>query len=104
MVEKNKVILDEQYNLFKAKDSSFYIYIWNYGDGYLEEGKYDRLCFTEIKSNKKCIEKDKVMSIMYSLNEEEIRIGNSAYIKDKNGSFIKKDKDANTTITVVPNA
>ncbi|HCR3454596.1 TPA: DUF943 family protein, partial [Proteus mirabilis] len=62
------------------------------------------LCFTEIKSNKKCIEKDKVMSIMYSLNEEEIRIGNSAYIKDKNGSFIKKDKDANTTITVVPNA
>ncbi|HGN1107325.1 TPA: DUF943 family protein [Proteus mirabilis] len=104
MVEKNKVILDEQYNLFKAKDSSFYIYIWNYGDGYLEEGKYDRLCFTEIKSNKKCIEKDKVMSIMYSLNEEEIRIGNSAYIKDKNGSFIKKDKDTNTTITVVPNA
>ncbi|HIH5872579.1 TPA: DUF943 family protein, partial [Proteus mirabilis] len=60
--------------------------------------------FTEIKSNKKCIEKDKVMSIMYSLNEEEIRIGNSAYIKDKNGSFIKKDKDTNTTITVVPNA
>ncbi|HCR4049886.1 TPA: DUF943 family protein, partial [Proteus mirabilis] len=53
---------------------------------------------------KKCIEKDKVMSIMYSLNEEEIRIGNSAYIKDKNGSFIKKDKDTNTTITVVPNA
>ncbi len=104
MVEKNKVILDEQYNLFKAKDSSFYIYIWNYGDGYLEEGKYDRLCFTEIKSNKKCIEKDKVMSIMYSLNEEEIRRGNSAYIKDKNGSFIKKDKDTNTTITVVPNA
>ncbi|MDF7480384.1 DUF943 family protein, partial [Proteus mirabilis] len=44
--KKNKVILDEQYNLFKAKDSSFYIYIWNYGDGYLEEGKYDRLCFT----------------------------------------------------------
>ncbi len=25
--KKNKVILDEQYNLFKAKDSSFYIYI-----------------------------------------------------------------------------
>ncbi|UXJ01280.1 hypothetical protein N6W67_03425 [Proteus mirabilis] len=41
------------------------------------------------------------MSIMYSLNEEEIRIGNSAYIKDKNSSFIKKDKDANTTITAI---
>ncbi|HDT3001218.1 TPA: DUF943 family protein [Proteus mirabilis] len=102
--KKNKVILDEQYNLFKAKDSSFYIYIWNYGDGYLEEGKYDRLCFTEIKSNKRCIEKDNLMLIKNYLNEEEIRIGNSAYIKDKNGSFIKKDKDANTTITVVPNA
>lgn len=44
------------------------------------------------------------MLIKNYLNEEEVRIGNSVYIKDKNGSFIKKDKDANTTITVVPNA
>ncbi|EML3440369.1 DUF943 family protein [Proteus mirabilis] len=102
--KNNQDVLDKKYDLFKNKNSLFLISIWNYGDGYLEEGKYDRLCFTEIKSNKKCIEKDKVMSIMYSLNEEKIRIGNSAYIKDKNGSFIKKDKDANTTITVVPNA
>ncbi|WP_252120247.1 DUF943 family protein [Erwinia tracheiphila] len=41
---------------------------WNFGDGYQEEGKYDRLCFDDMHTKENCIEKDPVFSVSNSRN------------------------------------
>lgn len=32
------------------KDGSFYLTFWLFGEGYKEEGKYDRLCFDDMQT------------------------------------------------------
>ena len=44
-------------------DGSFYLTFWLFGEGYKEEGKYDRLCFKDMKPPINCIEKDRVFSV-----------------------------------------
>ncbi|WBF46272.1 DUF943 family protein [Serratia rubidaea] len=66
---KNQKTLTEQYGIpAPAKDSYFYVTFWKFGDGYKEEGKYDRLCFDDMKPPKNCIEKDAVFSVSHSRN------------------------------------
>ncbi|SQA96853.1 Enterobacterial putative membrane protein (DUF943) [Cedecea neteri] len=39
------------------------ILLWYFGDGYKEEGKYDRLCFNDMPPPLNCIEKDKAFTV-----------------------------------------
>lgn len=66
---KNKDMLKEKYDIPKPSSSGYFtIIFWDFGDGYKEEGKYDRLCFDDMKTKVNCIEKDAVFSVDKSRN------------------------------------
>ncbi|AVJ19855.1 hypothetical protein CLM71_23260 [Serratia sp. MYb239] len=66
---KNKDMLKAKYDIPKPSSSGYFtIIFWDFGDGYKEEGKYDRLCFDDMKTKVNCIEKDAVFSIDKSRN------------------------------------
>lgn len=68
---QNKESIKKRYSIPEpASYGSYTIIFWDFGDGYKEEEKYDRLCFTDIASKKNCIEKNKLMTI-YKYNDEE---------------------------------
>lgn len=82
---KNKDRLKKEFDIPKpASYGSFTIDFWLFGDGYKEEGKYDRLCFDDMKGPINCIEKDVVFTVS---NDQENRIHFTTY----DGEYILKD-------------
>jgi hypothetical protein len=66
---KNKDMLKNKYAIPSPdSDGYFYVTFWSFGDGYKEEGKYDRLCFDDMKKKINCIEKDAIFSVDKSKN------------------------------------
>ncbi|MEI2266816.1 DUF943 family protein [Erwinia sp. CGal63] len=66
---KNKDRLKEKYDIPKPSSSGYFtIIFWDFGEGYKEEGKYDRLCFDDMKTKVNCIEKEAVFSVDKSRN------------------------------------
>ncbi|QKJ87817.1 DUF943 family protein [Paramixta manurensis] len=53
----------EKYNIPSGNKRPFLITVYAFGDGYKEEGKEDRRCFTDIKPPKNCIDKNILMMI-----------------------------------------
>ncbi|WP_336856087.1 DUF943 family protein [Pseudescherichia vulneris] len=50
---RNKDILKKRYNILKpAIYGDYTVIFWDYGDGYKEERKYDRLCFNDMLPSK----------------------------------------------------
>ncbi|MCP1438925.1 hypothetical protein J3D56_002361 [Erwinia persicina] len=93
---KNKDTLKEKYNIPNPSSSGYFTVIfWNFGEGYKEEGKYDRLCFDDMKIKINCIEKDAVFSVDKSRN---FGMTFTAYDGDnyrlgQNGDIIKVGSD-----------
>ncbi|AGB81756.1 DUF943 family protein [Serratia rubidaea] len=92
---QNKDMLKERYDIPKpASYGNFSVSFWLFGDGYKEEGKYDRLCFDDMKTNINCIEKDIVFSVSKSKNLGVVFIvDNGIYRIDKNGRIVKVNID-----------
>ncbi len=93
---ENKTIFKEKYNVpNSAQDGSFSVTVWLFGDGYKEEGKYDRFCFNDMKTKKNCIEKDAVFTVTNSKNRGTVFTiydgGN--YRLGQNGDIIKIESD-----------
>ncbi|MCT4701334.1 DUF943 family protein [Enterobacteriaceae bacterium H20N1] len=91
---KNKDMLKERYDIpMMASYGSFTVIVWDFGKGYVEEGKYDRLCFDEMKTIANCIEKNSLARINYSEREglSFIVDDNGEYKKDKNGKYSRAD-------------
>ncbi|MBS1203190.1 MAG: hypothetical protein H6R25_89 [Proteobacteria bacterium] len=66
---KNKDMLKNKYSIPSPdSDGYFYVTFWSFGDSYKEEGKYDRLCFDDMKTKVNCIEKDAIFSVDKSRN------------------------------------
>ncbi|WP_431022364.1 DUF943 domain-containing protein [Erwinia rhapontici] len=88
---KNKKLLKDKYNLpYSEKDESFSVTFWLFGDGYKEEGKYDRLCFDDMKTKVNCIEKDAVFSVDNSRNMGTMfKAYDGTYRLQKNGEVVK---------------
>ncbi|MBS0975634.1 DUF943 family protein [Serratia rubidaea] len=83
---KNKDRLKERYGVpIPVTNGSFYITFWLFGDGYKEEGKYDRLCFDDMDTKFNCIEKDAVFSVN---NDSRNRIHFTTYSGD---DYLLKD-------------
>ncbi|WON77651.1 DUF943 family protein [Serratia sp. UGAL515B_01] len=92
---ENRDMLEAKFNIPKhAPDGSFTIIFWDFGDGYKEEGKYDRLCFNDMKTDKNCIEKEKYMTI-YKFNNEEpfFSFNGSRYLLGESNKIIKMKQD-----------
>lgn len=88
---KNKNTLKNQYKIPKpATYGSFTIIFWLFGDGYKEEGKYDRFCFEDMKGPANCIEKEAVFSVSNSTNLGIVfTVEDGRYQLKKNGEIVK---------------
>ncbi|MGW1444121.1 DUF943 family protein [Serratia rhizosphaerae] len=92
---QNKDMLKERYGIPKpASYGNFSITFWLFGDGYKEEGKYDRRCFNDMKTKVNCIEKDIVFNVRNSKNMGVVFFANGGiYRIDKNGKITQVNID-----------
>ncbi|MBS0910789.1 DUF943 family protein [Tatumella sp. JGM118] len=93
---ENKATFKEKYNVPNpAEDGSFSVTVWLFGDGYKEEGKYDRFCFNDMKTKKNCIEKDAVFTVTHSKNRGTVFTvyDGDNYRLARNGDIIKVASD-----------
>lgn len=89
---KNKSMLAEKYKIPKpASYGSFTIIFWDFGDGYQEEGKYDRLCFDDMKTAENCIDKNSFLTVR---NTPDNRV---FFIVD-NGKYLLKESNKVTKV------
>ena len=89
---KNKDMPKRRYGIPKPSSyGNFTIIFWDFGDGYKEEGKYDRLCFNDMKGPVNCIEKDAIFSVDNSPNLGTVFTvyDGGDYRFDKKGGIIK---------------
>jgi len=92
---KNKDILKSTYAIPKPSSyGSFTVIFWDYGDGYKEEDKYDRLCFNDMPPPKNCIDKKIVFYVSYSKNSGMYFIvNNEKYYLKNNGKIVRDESD-----------
>ncbi|WON77167.1 DUF943 family protein [Serratia sp. UGAL515B_01] len=88
---KNKNMLLEKYDIPKPASNGFFsIIFWDFGDGYKEEGKYDRFCFNDMKTSKNCIDKNKFFSVRKTKNNIYFfTVNDGEYTLDKDGNVVK---------------
>ncbi|AIR59908.1 membrane protein [Cedecea neteri] len=87
---ENKEMLKAKYDIPRpASYGGYTIIFWLFGEGYKEEGKYDRLCFDDMETKVNCIDKDSVFRISNSKNTGlEITVNGSVYRLEENGNLI----------------
>ena len=92
---KNKNMLKEKYNIPKPSPSgNFTVIFWDFGDGYKEEGKYDRRCFNDMKTKVNCIEKNAVFAVRQYHDDDVIfATYEGRYSLNKNSDIIKVESD-----------
>lgn len=88
---KNKDMLKDKYGIPKPDGNGyFYLTFWLFGEGYKKEGKFDRLCFTDMAPPVNCIEKDRVFSISFSKNRGTIfTVNDGEYSMTRQGKVRK---------------
>ncbi len=88
---KNKELLKDKYGIpVSDSNGSFTMVFWYFGDGYKEEGKYDRRCFDDMKTKVNCIEKEKAFTVTNSPNLGiTFTVHDGVYQLQKNGDIIK---------------
>lgn len=89
---ENEKDIEKKYHLPRPdKDGSFYLTFWLFGDGYKEEGKYDRLCFKDKVPPENCIDKNRVFSVQTGRNGNIIFIARGGvYRMTENGEIAKE--------------
>lgn len=92
---ENRDMLKQRYGIPKISSyGSYSIVFWYFGDGYMEEGKYDRLCFREMKTGKNCIEKDKAFTVSDGGNSGLYFLANEGYYQlTDSGKIVKRPSD-----------
>ena len=88
---ENSKNIRKKYQIPKAdKDGAFYLTFWLFGEGYKEEGKYDRLCFKDMQAPTNCIDKNAVFSVGNNRKEEVLfTVYDGRYRMEKGGKIIK---------------
>ncbi|SQK77403.1 DUF943 family protein [Tatumella ptyseos] len=93
-LEKNKMIKNRYGVPRPDTDGFFTVIFWDFGDGYKEEGKYDRLCFDDMNPPANCIEKNKLFTVNYGRNMGlYFTTNNERYFINKDGNIIKMKDD-----------
>jgi len=92
---KNKDMLKNKYNIPNpGPDGFFSINFWLFGNGYKTEGKYDRRCFEDMKTQENCIDKNKTFSVNKSRNMGVSFTGDSGvYFINDASEIIKRSSD-----------
>lgn len=89
---KNKNEVQAKYNILRPeKDGSYNVILWDFGEGYKEEGKYDRLCFDDMNSPKNCVDKKSLVIISYNKDKEtKFTVDDGIYVLQENGLIVKR--------------
>ncbi|MEK0169808.1 DUF943 family protein [Pseudescherichia vulneris] len=89
----NKEMLKNKYNIpGPDANGSFIVVFWYFGDGYKEEGKYDRRCFDDMKIKVNCIDKDKAFTVWNSQsNVISFGVNDGEYRINDKGAMIKTE-------------
>ncbi|PCN67127.1 hypothetical protein A8V19_20930, partial [Yersinia pestis] len=92
---ENRDMLKAKYSIPKPASDGFYtIIFWDFGDGYKEEGKYDRLCFSDMNTTKNCIEKEKYMTIYKIKNDEPLfSFDGNRYFLNEHNKIVKMKRE-----------
>ena len=91
----HKDMLKKKYDIPKPSSSGYFTVIfWNFGEGYKKEGKYDRLCFNDMKAPINCIEKDKLFTVSYGKNLGlSFTTNDGIYRMKTKGAIVKDESD-----------
>ncbi len=86
----NKDRLKDKYKIPRPSSSGhFTVVFWDFGDGYKEDDKYDRLCFNDMKTNINCIDKEKFFTVWGDKGEISFGVYDGIYYMQKNGEMVK---------------
>jgi len=93
--QENKDMLKNRHEVPRPDTDGFFtVVFWDFGEGYKEEGKYDRLCFEDMRPPRNCIEKDKVFTVSYGRNMGlSFTTNNKIYRMKANGKIVKDGTD-----------
>lgn len=61
--KNNQERIREKYRIPSGDTGPFLITVYAFGDGYKEEGKEDRMCFSDMKPPRNCIDKNILMMV-----------------------------------------
>ncbi|MDU5452012.1 MAG: DUF943 family protein [Pseudescherichia vulneris] len=88
-----KELLKNKYNIPRpGLNGNFYINFWDFGEGYKEQGKYDRRCFADMKPPKNCIDKNAVFSVENGRDGSLIFTVYDGTYRMERGGEVKKSK------------
>ena len=89
----NKDMLKDRYKIPKPDTDGFFtVVFWDFSNGYKEKGKYDRLCFDDMKLPINCIEKNKIFSVSNSRNMGISFVTHDEIYRMRKSGEIVKDK------------
>lgn len=90
----NKALLSDKFNIpAEEKGGPDHFVIYDFGDGYREEGSRDRYCLSNVPSPVNCVDKKILMVIDRNRKgERSFLIENTVYLQDKNGKILVTDK------------
>ncbi|ORM95838.1 hypothetical protein HA50_19150 [Pantoea cypripedii] len=89
---KNKDSIVEKNHITPGNEQKTMNYvIYDFGGGYVEEDKKDRLCFEDMKPPKNCLDKDILMTVMRKREGgTQFIFNDDTYIQDANGKIYKE--------------
>lgn len=92
---KNKAMLKVKYNIPKSdKDGRYHVILWDFDEGYKEEGKYDRLCFDDMKPPINCVDKNSLLIIGHTKDKiTRFTVDDGIYILQDNGLIVKRKRN-----------
>ncbi|QNQ19042.1 DUF943 family protein [Kosakonia sp. SMBL-WEM22] len=88
---QNKNILQKIYGIPNPSSWGYFnVMFWDFGDGYKKQDKYDRLCFDDMKTEKRCVDKNKIFSVERDRNGDTLfTINDGRYRMNENGEVVR---------------
>lgn len=88
---KNKNILQKIYGIPKPSDWGYFnIMFWDFGDGYKKQDKSERLCFEDMRTEKRCIDKNKIFSVERDRHGNTLfTVNDGRYQMNENGEVVR---------------
>ena len=63
---------------------------WDFGDGYKKQDKSERLCFEDMKTEERCIDKNKIFSVERDRHGNTLfTVNDGRYQMNENGEVVR---------------
>lgn len=88
---QNKNILQKIYGIPKPSDWGYFnVMFWDFGDGYKKQDKSERLCFEDMKTEERCIDKNKIFSVERDRHGNTLfTVNDGRYQMNENGEVVR---------------